>query len=107
MGLPGLNGFIGEFLILAGTAKSNVIYAVIGALGIVLAVAYLLWMFQRVVQGEPNEPENRELKDLSVREVIVLVPLAILIILIGLYPPPFLDCIQPPVEHLLSQIANR
>jgi NADH-quinone oxidoreductase subunit M len=107
MGLPGLNGFVGEFLILAGTVKSNVVYAVIGALGIVLAVAYLLWMFQRVVQGEPTEPENRELKDLSVREVIVLVPLAILIILIGLYPPPFLNCIQPPVEHLLSQIANR
>jgi NADH-quinone oxidoreductase subunit M len=107
MGLPGLNGFVGEFLILAGTAKSNVVYAVIGALGIVLAVAYLLWMFQRVVQGESTKPENRELKDLSVREVIVLVPLAILIILIGLYPPPFLNCIQPPVEHLLSQIANR
>ena len=107
MGLPGLNGFVGEFLILAGTVKSNVVYAVIGALGIVLAVAYLLWMFQRVVQGEPTEPENRELKDLSVREVIVLVPLVILIILIGLYPPPFLNCIQPPVEHLLSQIANR
>jgi len=107
MGLPGLNGFVGEFLILAGTAKSNVVYAVIGALGIVLAVAYLLWMFQRVVQGEPTEAENRELKDLSIREVIVLVPLAILIILIGLYPPPFLNCIQPPVEHLLSQIANR
>jgi NADH-quinone oxidoreductase subunit M len=105
MGLPGFNGFVGEFLIIAGAVKSNVVYAVIAALGIVLAVAYLLWMFQRVVQGEPTKPENRKLKDLSAREVIVLVPLAILIILIGLYPPPFLNCIQPAVEQLLSQIA--
>ncbi len=104
MGLPGFNGFVGEFLIIAGAVKSNVVYAIIAALGIVLAVAYLLWMFQRVVQGEPTN-ENRKLKDLSAREVIVLVPLAILIILIGLYPPPFLNCIQPAVEQLLSQIA--
>ncbi len=104
MGLPGFNGFIGEFLIIAGTVESNVVYAVIAALGIVLSVAYLLWMFQRVAQGEPTN-ENRKLRDLSAREVIVLVPLAILIILIGLYPPPFLDRIQPAVEHLLSQIA--
>jgi NADH-quinone oxidoreductase subunit M len=105
MGLPGFNGFVGEFLIIAGAVKSNVVYAVIAALGIVLAVAYLLWMFQRVVQGEPTRPENRKLKDLSAREIIVLVPLAILIILIGLYPSPFLNCIQPAVEQLLSQIA--
>jgi NADH-quinone oxidoreductase subunit M len=105
MGLPGFNGFVGEFLIIAGAVKSNVVYAVIAALGIVLAVAYLLWMFQRVVQGEPTKLENQKLTDLSVREVIVLVPLAILIILIGLYPPPFLNCIQPTVGQLLSQIA--
>jgi len=104
MGLPGFNGFIGEFLIIAGAVKSNVVYAVIAALGIVLSVAYLFWMFQRVVQGEPTN-ENRKLKDLSAREVIVLVLLVILIILIGLYPPLFLNRIQPAVEQLLSQIA--
>ena len=104
MGLPGFNGFVGEFLIIAGAVKSNVVYAVIAALGIVLSVAYLLWMFQRVAQGEPTN-ENRKLKDLSAREVIVLVPLVILIILIGLYPPPFLNRIQPAVEQLLSQMA--
>ncbi|MDY6843894.1 MAG: NADH-quinone oxidoreductase subunit M, partial [Thermodesulfobacteriota bacterium] len=90
IGLPGLNGFIGEFLILLGAFKRNVIYGALGATGVIFAAVYMLWMFQRVMYGEVTKPENKVLKDLSVREFFVLAPIVIMIIWIGVYPTPFL-----------------
>jgi NADH-quinone oxidoreductase subunit M len=104
IGLPGLNGFVGEFLILLGTFKSNMVYAVIAALGVILAAVYMLWMFQRVMFGEVTKEENRKLKDLSLREIIVLLPLIFFIFQIGVYPKPFLSRMDASVKHLIAQV---
>ena len=107
IGLPGLNGFVGEFLILIGTFKSNMVYAMLAALGVILAAIYMLWMFQRVMFGEVTKEENRKLKDLSLREIIVLLPLIFFIIQIGVYPRPFLSRMSASVKHLIAQVESK
>lgn len=107
IGLPGLNGFVGEFLILLGTFKSNMAYAVFAALGVILAAVYMLWMFQRVMFGEVTKEENKHLKDLSVREVAVLLPLIFFIFQIGVYPKPFLSRMDASVKHLIAQVKSK
>jgi NADH-quinone oxidoreductase subunit M len=107
IGLPGLNGFVGEFLILLGTFKSNTIYAVFAALGVILAAVYMLRMFQRVMFGEVTREENKKLKDLSLREIVVLLPLIFFIILIGVYPKPFLSKMDASVKHLIAQVEQK
>ncbi len=102
IGLPGTNGFVGEFLIILGTFKSNVIYAVFAATGIVLAAVYMLWMYQRTMFGKITKPENENLKDLNWREKIVLIPLILAIFWIGLYPKPFLVKMEPSVKSLIE-----
>ena len=104
VGLPGLNGFVGEFLILVGAFQANVWYAVFAATGVVLSAIYLLWMYQRVMTGEVNKPENAALKDLNVREIALMVALVVLIVWIGVYPRTFLDPIQASVANLLSVV---
>ena len=104
IGLPGLNGFVGEFLILVGTFRSKALYAVLGAIGIILAAVYMLWMFQRVMFGKVEHDENRKILDLSRREVAVLLPIAIFIFWIGVYPKPFLGKMESSVSHLLTQV---
>jgi len=106
LGLPGLNGFVGEFTILVGAFRSNVVYAALATTGVVLAAIYLLWMFQRVMQGEVDKPENRALKDLSLREIIVLIPLLIMILFIGLYPSPFFRVMGASVQNLLTRLPG-
>ncbi len=92
VGLPGLNGFVGEFLILIGTwgpqgaPRANQWAAVLGATGVVLGAVYMLWMFQRVMQGPLDRPENQRLTDLTKREIVVLMPLVILMFWIGIVP---------------------
>ena len=88
MGLPLLNGFVGEFTILQGTFMENKWWAAWAAPGVILAAAYLLWLFQRVFFGPNNNPKNANLKDLSAREMATFVPLVILAFAIGLYPKP-------------------
>jgi len=102
IGLPGTNGFVGEFTILLGTFKSNVAYAVIAAVGIILAAIYMLWMYQRTMFGKITKPENESLKDLNLREKIVLIPLILAIFWIGIYPKPFFSKMEPSVKSLIE-----
>jgi len=104
IGLPGLNGFIGEFMVLIGAYLSLPVYAVLGAFGVVLAAVYLLWAYQRMFTGEVRLPENEKLLDLGVREIVILAPLAALIVVLGIYPKPALERIEPSVDAILERI---
>ena len=104
IGLPGTNGFVGEFLILLGAFQSNVVYGVLAATGVILGAAYMLWMFQRVMFGPVTREANRGLIDLTPREVVVLAPVLVLIVWIGIYPQPFLRTTEASVTRLLAQV---
>ncbi|HSH61315.1 MAG TPA: NADH-quinone oxidoreductase subunit M [Acidimicrobiales bacterium] len=106
IGLPGLNGFVGEFLILIGTFVTRRWWAVVGTAGVILAALYLLWAYQRVFHGTP-EGENAELSDMTLRERAVMAPLLALIVLLGVYPQPFLDRINPSVVKLVEHVEER
>ncbi len=106
IGLPGLNGFVGEFLILLGTFEANKTFAVFAAGGIILGAVYMLWMYQRVMFGEITHVENRGLTDLSGREIALMVPLIILMFWIGLYPSTFLRKMDASSAHLLTQLRT-
>jgi NADH-quinone oxidoreductase subunit M len=108
MGLPGLNGFVGEFIILLGAFGSDAIgspwYAGFAAVGIILAAVYLLFMFQKLFLGPVDKEENRILKDINLREIITIAPLLVFIFWIGLYPRPFLNLISPAVERVVAAL---
>jgi NADH-quinone oxidoreductase subunit M len=107
IGLPGLNGFVGEFLILMGafqsTVLSNIWFAVIGTTGVILAAVYMLWMVQRVFFGEVTNEENQELSDLDTREVGLLLPVMIFIVWIGIYPTLFTGYSESHIHHTLER----
>ncbi len=105
IGLPGMNGFVGEFLVLLGIFQVNGLWAACATSGVILAACYILWMFQRVMFLELKNPENMKLKDLNVRELITIVPLLILIFWIGLYPKPFMKTFDASVNHLVSKVS--
>lgn len=107
IGLPGTNGFVGEFLILLGAFQSNKTYGVLATTGVVLGAAYMLWMFQRVMFGKITNPENEKLKDLSPREITVLVPVVILIFLMGIYPKLFFSRMEVTVEKFLKDVKTK
>jgi len=107
IGLPGLNGFVGEFLILLGTFLTNKVYAAIAASGVIFAAVYMLWMFERVMFGKITNEENARLRDLSPREITVLVPVVIFIVMIGVWANPFLQKMETSVDHLLSSVKQR
>jgi NADH-quinone oxidoreductase subunit M len=104
VGLPALNGFVGEFMILIGTFQTHALLAVIATLGVILAAVYLLYMFRRVFFGEITHEENRHLPDLVPRELVAVVPLAVLAVVLGIFPGLFLSRItassQPLVETM-------
>ena len=106
MGLPGLNGFIGEFLILVGAFKANYLWAAFAVSGIVLGAAYMLWLYQRTMFGALENPKNAALQDLSPREMTTLVPIVIMCFWIGLYPSPFLRRMEASVNFILARIHN-
>ncbi len=102
IGLPGTNGFVGEFLVLLGAFRRDVAWAVVAATGVILSACYMLWMFQRVVFGPVTHEENKGLKDLSLRERLVFVPLLVLIFWMGCVPQPFLDRMQPALDRTIE-----
>jgi NADH-quinone oxidoreductase subunit M len=103
IGLPGLNGFVGEFLILIGTFKKSTALAVLAASGVILAAVYMLWMFKRAMFGPLDKEENKSLKDLNLREIAVLVPILVMIVWIGIYPQTFLRKMDRSVEAFLAR----
>ena len=107
VGLPGLNGFVGEFLILLGAFGRHWSWAAWAVPGIVLGAVYLTWMYQRVIFGPIRHEENRKLVDLSAREIVVFVPIVILAFWMGIYPKPFLSRIEPSVQALLTRVEER
>src|SRR5438105_3915523 len=106
VGLPGLNGFVGEFLILSGSFKTHPTAAVIAATGVILAAIYLLWLVQRVFFGPITNEENRFIPDIAWNEVAAMVPLIILMVWIGVYPNMFLRKMTPSVQQLLTVVQN-
>jgi len=104
IGLPGLNGFVGEFLILLGAFKSAPFWTAGAATGVVLGAIYMLWMFRRVNFGPLSRPENQKLKDIGLREIGMLFPILVLIFVMGIYPQPFLSRMKPSVELVLQRI---
>jgi NADH-quinone oxidoreductase subunit M len=106
IGLPGLNGFVGEFLVLFGAFQTMPTFAIIGALGVILAAVYMLWMYQRVMFGEVTHEANTHLMDLTLREVVVLVPVVLLIVWIGLYPQPFLTRMAASTRAIVERVVT-
>ena len=107
IGLPGLNGFVGEFLVLLGAFRTNHWWAVWASTGVILSAIYMLGMFQRVVFGPITHEENRNLTDLSLRERLVFAPLLILIVWMGVTPQPFLDRMQPALDRTIALVEQR
>jgi NADH-quinone oxidoreductase subunit M len=106
IGLPGLNGFVGEFLILLGSFSSARWWAVVAATGVILAALYLLWAYQRAFHG-PVSGDNATMKDLRPAELLGIAPLLILIVGLGVYPKPVLERIEPSVQALVAHMEAR
>jgi len=104
IGLPALNGFIGEILILQGVFVVSKIWAAFAASGIVLGAAYMLWLYQRTMFGKIENPKNENLPDLSLRELATFVPLIVLAVWIGLYPSPVLRRLEPTVRQVVARV---
>jgi NADH-quinone oxidoreductase subunit M len=103
IGLPGTNGFVGEFLILLGSYESSLRwYAIIATAGVILSAVYMLWMFQRVMFGEVTNPRNLTIKDLNVREIVVMAPLVALIFIMGVFPTPFIARMTPAIDRMIT-----
>jgi len=107
LGLPGLNGFVGEFLILVGAFQVDWRVAALATTGIIFAAVYMLWMYQRVVFGEITREENRRLRDLSAREWAVLLPVLVFIVWIGVYPAAFTGKTEATIDALLAQVQSK
>ena len=103
IGVPGLNGFVGEFMILIGTFLTARWWTVVAAAGVILAALYLLWAYQRVFHGQPDEA-NKTFSELKLKEALVLAPLLGIIVFTGVYPKPMLDRIQPAVNKLVQHV---
>jgi NADH-quinone oxidoreductase subunit M len=104
IGLPGLNGFVGEFLILLGAFAVTPGWTALAATGVILGAIYMLWMCRRVIFGPLTRPENQALRDLEGRELLILAPIVALIVIMGIYPQPFLSRMQPSIEHTLKKV---
>ena len=106
IGLPGTSGFVGEFLVLLSIFSVNTYFAVFATSGVVLAAAYSLWLYRKVIFGSLIKDDLQDILDLSYREIIILFPLAFLTIFFGFYPQPLIDIIEPSTIQLITNIAN-
>jgi NADH-quinone oxidoreductase subunit M len=106
VGLPGLNGFVGEFLILLGAFGPWPWATAIATSGVILGALYLLWMYERVIFGPLVHEENRRLHDLTARELVVLVPVVVLCFAMGVYPTPFLSRMQPSIDRTIARVTG-
>lgn len=102
IGLPGLNNFVGEFLVLLGAFETKGIFGIVAVLGVVLSAIYMLWMVERVFFGKLEHEENKKLQDLGLREVLILVPLCLAMIGIGVYPKPIMNKMHSSTEAFLK-----
>jgi len=105
IGLPGLNGFVGEFLIMVGSFLTRRWWTVVAAAGVILAALYLLWAYQRVFHGEPDE-DNRHFPEINWREGLVIAPLVAAIVFLGVFPKPVLDRMGPSVDKLIDHVEQ-
>ena len=102
LGLPGTSGFVGEFLVLVGIFQKNILVAVMASTGVILAAAYMLWLYRRVVFGKITNSELKELKDLNVTEICIFASLAFLIIFFGIYPEPLFNTVDISIDNLIN-----
>ena len=102
LGLPGTSGFLGEFLVLAGTFQKNYLVSMLATFGVILGAAYMLWLTKRVIFGNTINNEIKNLKDINNLEALMLIPLALLVILFGFYPSPLIDTLNVSVNNLIS-----
>jgi NADH-quinone oxidoreductase subunit M len=105
-GLPGTSGFVGEFLVIMGTMKVSFWYTFAAATTLVFGAAYTLWMYKRVIFGEVTNERVAHLKDINLREFMVLALLAIPVLWMGIHPAPFGDVLHASVEELLAQVTQ-
>lgn len=105
IGLPGLNGFVGEFLILTGLMGYSIGWTCFAATGVVLGAAYMLWLYQRMMFGPIQVEANRHLNDIDRREISILLPIALVCLLIGVYPYPLQKTIEPSVNKMVQTIG--
>jgi NADH-quinone oxidoreductase subunit M len=105
IGVPGLNGFVGEFLVLIGSFATARWWVVVAAVGVILAALYLLWAYQRVFHGEPDD-DNKSFRELRWKEGMLLLPFIAIIVFAGVYPKPMLDRIEPSVDKLLEHVSQ-
>ncbi len=106
IGLPGLNGFVGEALVLVGSFARNRIYGAVAALGMILGAVYMLWMYQRVFLGKLSNPANAEMKDIGWREKLILLPILLAMLWIGVYSSPLLRRMAPSLQRVQDRIEN-
>jgi NADH-quinone oxidoreductase subunit M len=107
IGLPGTNGFVGEFLVLVGSFKTVPIFTVIATTAVIFAAAYLLWAIQRILFNALDKTENEHVADLNPRELTIMVPLVAAIIWLGIYPAPVLRRMQTSVERFVNTVEGR
>ena len=103
VGLPGTSGFVGEFLILIGTFQVNTWVALLGATGVIIGAAYMLYLYRRVIFGELTKEDLKKILDVSPREIAVFAPLILIVFFMGIYPIPFLDVMHSSVENLMER----
>jgi NADH-quinone oxidoreductase subunit M len=106
IGLPGLNGFVGEVLILMGSFANNKVFGSLAALGMILGAVYMLWMYQRVFLGKLENPDNTSIRDIGIREKLILIPIVLIMLWIGVYSGPFLRRMEPALAKVQQRIEN-
>jgi NADH-quinone oxidoreductase subunit M len=106
IGLPGTNGFVGEFLVLIGAFRTYPVLAVISATGVIFAAVYLLWALQRILFNPLDKPENTHIPDLNRRELALLAPLIAVIIWLGVYPAPVLRRMETSAQQLVDRVQG-